>query len=71
MNAGIRFVFGQEDIDVFNKLKSKHPEYIVDYSIDDKLSGDVTDSSTRFGYYIMQADSQEKIISYLPSEFDE
>ena len=71
MIAGVRFVFGQDDVDVFHKIKKEHPEYIVEYSIDDDLSGDVTDSSTRFGYYIMQAASMDDVVAYLPKTVSE
>ena len=71
MIAGVRFVFGQDDVDVFHKIKKEHPEYIVEYNIDDDLSGDVTDSSTRFGYYIMQAASMDDVVAYLPKTVNE
>ena len=71
MIAGVRFVFGQDDVDVFHKIKKEHPEYIVEYNIDNDMSGDVTDSSTRFGYYIMQAASMDDVVAYLPKTVSE
>ena len=31
--AGVRFVFDQKDVDILEKLKKEHPEYIVDMDI--------------------------------------
>ena len=56
---------------LYDRLKKEHPEYIVEYNIDDDLSGDVTDSSTRFGYYIMQAASMNDVVAYLPKTVNE
>lgn len=64
--AAIRFVFGQEDLDVLNALKQSHPEWIVEEAIHDITAEKVTDSSTRFGYFIMSANSPEALLPYLP-----
>ena len=66
MAVGIRFVFSKVDVDVFHRLQSEHPEYIEEYSIKADLSGDVTDSSTRFGYFIMKAESADELLGYMP-----
>ena len=66
--AGVRFIFSQGDADVFYKLQKEHPEYIVDYEISDDLTGDVTDSSTRLGYFMMQADSRDELLKYMPEQ---
>ena len=66
--AGVRFIFSQEDANVFFRLKKEHPEYIVDYEINDDLTGDVTDSSTRLGYFLMQADSRDELLKYMPEQ---
>lgn len=64
--ACIRFIFSQTDIEVFHKLQREHSELIFESDVKNNISGCVTDSSTRFGYFIMQADSADKIIPYLP-----
>lgn len=46
-------------------------EHIVDYEIKDDLSGDVTDSYTRFGYFIMKAETREELISYVSEAISE
>ena len=65
--AAVRFVLSKEDLCVFEDLKKTHPEYIVEYDIGD-VTGEVTDSSTRFGYYIMRASTAEQLAFYLPKE---
>lgn len=66
--AGVRFIFSKEDADVFYKLQKEHPEYIVNYEISDDLTGDVIDSSTRLGYFMMQADSRDELLKYMPEQ---
>ena len=66
--AGVRFIFSKEDADIFYKLQKEHPEYIVDYEISDDLTGAVTDSSTRLGYFMMQADSRDELLKYMPEQ---
>lgn len=64
--AAIRYVLSAEDLQIYAKLKKEHPEYIVRESIPDDIEGTVTDSSTRFGYYLMQAGNREEVEKYLP-----
>lgn len=66
MTAAVRFIFSKEDIQVFHRLKAEHPELIFESDVKEEISGNVTDSSTRFGYFIMQADSPDKILPYMP-----
>ena len=64
--AAIRFIFSKEDKSVFSRLKAEHPELIYESDVKDEILGNVTDSSTRFGYFIMQADSADDILPYMP-----
>lgn len=64
--AGVRFIFSQDDIDVLNKIKANHPDYIVKEEVNEIIDTEVTDSSGRFGYYIMTAERLEQIEDYLP-----
>lgn len=66
--AGIRFVFSKEDADVFARLKSEHPEYIVDSEISEITDREVTDSSSRFGDFLMSAESADELLPYLPKD---
>ena len=64
--AGVRFVFSDEDINVYKIIKERNPEIIIKSDVPDKITGEVTDSSTRLGYYIMKAEKLEEIIQYMP-----
>ena len=64
--ALVRFVVGQEDIDVLHRLQVKAPELIEYVSPIEEPSCKVRDSSTRFGYYIMRAATIERLRPYLP-----
>lgn len=64
--ATVRFVFAQEDIDTLQQLKREHPELLVSEEIQACCSGQVTDSSNRFGYYLMKANDIHELQPYLP-----
>ena len=66
--AGVRYILDPEDLKAYEKINSEHPEYIVGKKIPspEKLDLTVSDSSERFGYYLMQADKAEDLIPYLP-----
>lgn len=71
MVAAVRFVFEQVDMDVFQDIMRGNPEMIVQADVPEKVSGEVTDSSTRFGYYLMATDSADVLLKYLPKENEE
>ena len=64
--AAIRFVFTQKDLDVLDAIKREHPEYLVRVENLTAIEGTVSDSSTRFGAYLMCADSAAQLVPYLP-----
>ena len=66
--AAIRFVFTEEDLKILEKVKQEHPEYLCDSSVEPISDQEVTDSSSRFGYYLMSAPSIQDLIPYLPQE---
>lgn len=66
--AAVRFVFREEDLEVLARLKREHPEYLVREENMLPISGEVTDSSTRFGAYLMTAQCAEALLPYLPEE---
>ena len=55
-------------MDVLAELKREHPEYLVEEDVQPIHPGIVTDSSARFGYYLMQAGRYEDLLPYLPEE---
>lgn len=71
MAVGVRFVFNQEDIDMFKKLEQEHPEYIVLKDVPEAADGKVVDSSSRFGVYLFKAENKNDILKYMPEEAEE
>lgn len=60
--AGVRFIFSQEDIDYLGRLREEHPEAIYEECIfDDAFEHDIVDSSTRYGYFVLTADTPEEL----------
>ena len=66
--AGVRFIFDKTDIELFNNLKTNRPDLLVDYEINDITDEKVTDSASRFGFFIISADTLEEIKACLPNE---
>lgn len=64
--AAVRFVFTKEDVSALGRLKREHPDWLRSWEVSGNLSGEVTDSSTRHGYFLFGADTPEKLLPYLP-----
>lgn len=64
--AAVRFVFSEQDLAVLETLKQEHPECLVHEDVGAVGTRNVTDSSTRFGYFLMKAQTQEALEKYLP-----
>lgn len=64
--AAVRFIISEEDMDVLEKIKSEHPEYLVKEVFWRHTQGQVTDSSTRFGFYLLRAQDICELEAYLP-----
>ena len=54
--AFVKFIFTKEDLEKFEKIKSKYEKNILEFSFEKNLK-DVTDSSTRNGYYLMKIEN--------------
>lgn len=63
--AAIRYIFNKEDVQSFNKIKAEHPEYIIASQVEDLFDKEVTDSSNRYGYYLLMADTVLELEKYL------
>ena len=64
--AYIHFIFGEEDLKLLEHLKQKAPEKLRFVShIESFDKGPVTDSSTRYGYFIAAFDSVEEKEAYV------
>lgn len=69
--AAVRFVFTEDDIKVLNDVKEKEPQLIVEEDIHNISTEEVTDSSARFGYYILAGRNHKQLEYYLPKGLDE
>lgn len=64
--AFIRFIFNHRDLEELERFKREIPEHIHFISgIEPVSEGKVTDSSARFGYYILAFDSLKQAKEYL------
>lgn len=64
--AFIRFIFSHEDLELLERLKCEMPEHIHFVSEMEPVErGQVTDSSTRFGYYILAFESLNQAKGYI------
>ena len=65
--SAVRFIFSAVDAAAFARLQREHPEFIVDSDIR-PCGGEVTDSSNRFGHFLMRAGTAAELLPYLPAE---
>ncbi len=66
--AGIHFIFIRKDLQVLDRLKAEHPEYLIEEDIHEITDQKVTDSGSRFGYFMFAAQTPEEILPYLPAD---
>ena len=64
--AAIRFIISEEDIKVLERIKSENPEYLIKEVFWKHMQGQVTDSSTRLGFYLLRASNICELEPYLP-----
>lgn len=64
--AGVRFIFSDEDIEAYRAVCREHPEYLVFADVREPGGSEVTDSSARFGAFLISAEKSEDILPYLP-----
>lgn len=64
--AAIRFVFGPHDLEVLESLRRDHPELLVRCSEIEPMEHEIKDSSSRYGFFIMQGWSLAQLAPYLP-----
>lgn len=65
--ALIKFIFSKEDIKKVNNIVNKYPNILIEKSEIQDMNHKITDSSTRFGYYIFAFNSEE-ILKYIINE---
>ncbi len=66
--AAVRFVLCEEDLRVLEQIRREAPELLYESDVRPLDGHEVTDSSTRFGYYILHADRPEVLLKYMPPE---
>lgn len=69
--ASVHYIFGKSDYDVLERLKKEHPEFIVREEISGECQGEITDSGSRYGAFLMRAGSIEDLENYLPWQKEE
>ena len=58
--VAVRFILDENDLFALNRMIKEHSEYLIDYDIQ-QTDRVVTDSSTRKGYFVFQADKKEDV----------
>lgn len=66
--AAIRFVFTDEDRALFRAVQEQQPDRLFDWKMFDLDNTEVTDSSNRYGYFIVTGASGDELTPYLPKE---
>lgn len=64
--AAVRFVLSEEDARALERVRREAPELLVDSDVRPFDGHAVTDSSNRFGHFILAADSAEALEGYMP-----
>lgn len=63
--AGVRFIFGKEDIEVLERLKSENSDYLI-YNERRECTGKIVDSASRYGVFLISAENYSDIEIYMP-----
>ena len=66
--AAVRFILTQDDLNALERVKREAPQLLKEYSVQPFDGRQVTDSSTRFGYFLLHADAPETLVRYMPEE---
>lgn len=69
-DAGVRFVFSQEDVDILQKIKKNNKVSLIYEDLNPINGKDVTDSSTRFGCYVFASEDMSEIKKYMPENLN-
>ena len=65
--TAVRFVLSPDDAVVLDHLRSERPEFVVAGHWQHRGSSEIKDSSNRFGWCVMAADSAEELLPWLPT----
>lgn len=64
--AGVHYIFGEKDKIVLEQLKKEHPDYLIREEINGDGAETITDSSSRYGMFLMKAPTVKDLQAYLP-----
>ena len=60
--AAVRFIMEEKDLELLSRLEKNHPGCIREKVLEGKPgSHQVVDSSTRFGYFIVQTETEQEL----------
>ena len=65
--AMIRYIMCSNDINVLEEVKSQYASHMVAYSLAREMKNKITDSSNRYGYFIL-SDETGELLKYLPEQ---
>ena len=66
--AAVRFVFSRPDLEALERVRAEAPGLLVESSVAPLDDRQVTDSSSRFGYYLLCADTPAELVRFLPED---
>ena len=64
--AAVRFILDDNDKNALDMILKYDSQLIEDYKVDNDLSADVSDSSSRHGYFLFHASDLDTALKYLP-----
>ena len=64
--AGIRFLFSNDDLKVLEDIKENSADILREEMINSFSDRIVTDSSSRYGYYVFSSEHEEDVKKYMP-----
>ena len=64
--AAVRFILSSDDLSALERVKKENPSLIVRESVGQIVEKTVTDSSERFGYFILSSSDPGQLLPYLP-----
>lgn len=66
--AAVRFILSREDVDSLEQLKQEAPELLFASDVRQIENAEITESASRFGYFIFTAGNSKALEKYLPPE---
>lgn len=67
-SAAVRFLFTKEDEACLENIRNKYSDLLVENGGKSVTEKTVTDSSNRFGYFVIASDSEEDLLPFLPGD---